>query len=111
MDNNEKLPTHLFSSTDDMLFGDLRNRVPRPWLVQDTLSDTRGFDHLRGIEILPQRGLIVVDGNHLFLHSLRISHENRTTWNRHASDGGNRNVPRDSACPAAIQISVSENSC
>lgn len=99
MDNNERLPTHLFSSTDTIPFGDLRDRVPHPWQEQDTLLGTRRLGHLRGIEILPQRGLIVVDGNHLFLNSLRIAHENTATWKRLASDGDNRYVARGAACP------------
>ena len=56
----------------------------------DYLGSTKtGVDvaeHLRGIDVLAQRGLILLDGHHLFLHSLRIAHHGIATWNQHAKE-------------------------
>jgi len=99
MDKNPKFPPHLFASTDYIADGDLRMRIPNQSTGGETLYDLFGDDFWRDIDVLQQRGLVVVDGNHLFLHSLRIAHENLSMWESRAAGGGDRFVPSDSGCP------------
>lgn len=98
---------HLFGSTDRFTFGDLRNRVPIAW---DVLCNTLGnasdgtsvYEHLKDIDVLSQRGQVLVDGNHLFLHSLRIGHYGIETWNKHARKAVQSmriQVPEGHKCP------------
>lgn len=98
---------HLFGSTDDLTFADIRERVPRSW---ESLSDyldwasdgVNAYEHLKGIDVLPQRGHVLIDGNHLFLHALRIAHIGIDTWNRfakHSTSDSISIVPVGSQCP------------
>jgi uncharacterized LabA/DUF88 family protein len=89
----DKRKHHLESSYKWEL-GDLRDREPVKW---DYLCDFFDFcgpasngtdvgEHLKGIDVLPLRGQVLVDGNHLFLHTLRIAHTAITRWNRRADN-------------------------
>jgi len=74
-------------------------RIPNQSTGGESLYDLFGDDFWRDIEILQQRGLVVVDGHHLFVHSLRIAHENVSMWKSRAAGRGDQFVPSDSDCP------------
>lgn len=100
-------PEYLISGADREICGDLRMRFPQRW---DDLAGQLGWssdgvnasEHVKDIDVLSQSGQILIDGNHLFLHSLKIAHRGIEKWN--ASEGQNDSdpfsrIPRGYSCP------------